>query len=96
MVDHGLSSESPDPLMPLTSRFPLSPGAGSFVPSLALPSGPDTRPFGMRFAVRPVEAGAHDKKPTQEPKTKETERTKDGQESGTEPDTEHYIQMDEE
>jgi hypothetical protein len=45
------------PIMPLTSRFPLSPSGGQLTPSSALPSGPVTRPFGRRYAVRPVECG---------------------------------------
>jgi hypothetical protein len=85
-----------DPLMPLTSRFPLSPGAGQFVPSSEGPTGPDTRPFGLRFGVRPVELGKHSKKPTNKTKTEATEITDDGQVAGTKPDTIHYIEMDEE
>jgi hypothetical protein len=78
--------------MPLTSRFPLSPGAGQFVPSSEGP----TRPFGLRFGVRPVELGKHSKKPTNKTKTEATEITDDGQVVGTKPDTIHYIEMDEE
>lgn len=89
-------SESSDSLMPLTSRFPLSPGAGPFVASSEPPSGPDTRPFGMRFGVRPVEFGEHSKKPTQKAKSKETEIYDDGQVIGVKTDTEYYTEMDEE
>ena len=93
MVSQGVPS---DPWMPLTSRFPLSPGAGRFVPSSEQPSGPDTRPFGLRFGVRPVEYGKHSKKPTNKTKTEATEITDDGQMVGTKPDTVHYVEMDEE
>lgn len=72
----------PDPLVPVTSRFPLSPNGGLMTPSSALPSGPATRPFGMRYAVRPVESGAHSKKPTNKTKTKQTQITDDGQVTG--------------
>jgi len=82
--------------MPLTSRFPLSPGAGRFVPSSQWPSGPDTRPFGLRFGVRPIEYGKHSKKLTNKTKTTATEITDDGQVVGTRPDTVHYVEMDEE
>lgn len=93
MAGHGSPS---DPLMPLTSRFPLSPGAGRFMPSSERPTGPDTRPFGLRFAVRPVELGKHSKKPTNRTRTEPTEITDDGQVVGTKPDTIHYVEMDEE
>ena len=53
-----------DPLVPFTSRFPLSPSGGRIMLSSASPSGPGTRPFGLRYAVRPVECGKHSKKPT--------------------------------
>ena len=97
MTDHGyLSGSSDDPLMPLASRFPLSPGAGPFVASSDLPSGPDTRPYGMRFGVRPVGAGRHSKKPTQQSRSKQTEITDDGQVIGVKTDTEYYTEMDEE
>ncbi|MGH3622316.1 MAG: hypothetical protein ACRDQ5_11065 [Sciscionella sp.] len=86
----------PDPLMPLTSRFPLSPGAGRFVPSSERPSEPGTRPFGMRFGVRPIEYGKHSKQPTNKTRTEATEITDDGQVVGTKPDTIHYVEMDEE
>jgi len=87
----------PDPLMPFTSRFPLSPSGGRVTPSSALPSGPDTRPFGLRYAVRPMECGAHSKKPTKKTRTKPTKITPDGQEQERyEPDTEEYVEMDEE
>jgi len=85
-----------DPLMPLTSRFPLTPGAGRFVPSPERPSGPDTRPFGLRFGVRPIEYGKHSKKPTNKTKTEATKIAVDGQVLGTRPDTVHYVEMDEE
>jgi hypothetical protein len=85
-----------DPLMPVTSRFPLSPSGGLLVPSSALPSGAATRPFGLRYAVRPVECGKHSKRPTQKTRTKPTKIYSDGQESGYELDIEHYVEMDEE
>jgi hypothetical protein len=65
-------------------------------PSSEVPSGPDTRPFGLRYAVRPVECGKHSKKPTNKTRTKPTKMTGDGQGPGYEPDTEHYVEMDEE
>jgi hypothetical protein len=85
-----------DPLMPFTSRFPLSPSGGGLTPSSVLPSGPSTRPFGLRYAVRPVECGKHSKRPTQKTRTKPTKIIKDGEAAGYEPDTEHYVEMDEE
>ena len=69
---------SSDPLMPFTSRFPLSPAQGRIEPSTAGPSGVESRPFGMRYAVRPVEAGKHSMRPTQKSRTKQTAITKDG------------------
>jgi hypothetical protein len=94
MTEH--SPGVPDPLMPFTSRFPLSPSGGLITLSSAVPSGPDTRPFGLRYAVRPVECGKHSKKPTNRTRTKPTKITSDGKEPGYEPDTEHYVEMDEE
>ena len=95
MVVHPVSGGS-DPLMPFTSRFPLSPSEGRLTPSSALPSGPSTRPFGLRYAVRPAECGKHSKRPTQKSRTRPTKITSDGQVTGYEPDTEHYVEMDEE
>jgi hypothetical protein len=85
-----------DPLMPFTSRFPLSPSGGQLTPSAAVPSGPTTRPFGLRYAVRPVECGKHSKRPTQKTRTEETQITDDGKVTGVKPDTVHYVEMDEE
>jgi hypothetical protein len=85
-----------DPLMPFTSRFPLSPSGGQLTPSSAMPSGPATRPFGLRYAVRPVECGKHSKRPTQKTRTEETQITDDGKVTGVKPDTVHYVEMDEE
>lgn len=87
---------TPDPLMPFTSRFPLSPVQGRVEPSTVGPSGVESRPFGMRYAVRPVEAGKHSMRPTQKSRTKQTAITKDGQVTGYEPDIEYYVEMDEE
>ncbi len=86
----------PDPLVPLSSRFPLSPSGGRLMPSSALPSGPATRPFGLRYAVQPVECGKHSKVPTNKTRTEQTQITVDGQVVGTKPDTVHYVEMDEE
>lgn len=86
----------PDPLIPFTNRFPLSPSDGRLIPSSAPPSGPPTRPFGMRYAVRPIECGKHSKRPTNKTRTKPTRITSDGKVTGYEPDTEHYVEMDEE
>lgn len=86
----------PDPLMPFTSRFPLSPRGGRVSVSPVLPSGSLTRPFGLRYAVRPVECGKHSKKPTNKTRTKPTKIVSDGKVEGYEPDTEHYVEMDEE
>lgn len=85
-----------DPLMPLTSRFPLSPQAGRVIPSSAAASGPATRPFGLRFAVRPAASGQHSKRPTQKTRTEETQITDDGKVTGVKPDTIYYVEMDEE
>ncbi len=54
------------------------------------------RPFGLRYAVRPAECGKHSKKPTNKTRTIPTKITPDGQGAGYEPDTEHYVEMDEE
>lgn len=86
----------PDPLMPFTGRFPLSPSGGQVTPSSASPSGSFTRPFGLRYAVRPVECAKHSKQPTQKTRTKPTKIINDGEVEGYEPDTEHYVEMDEE
>lgn len=86
--------ETPDPFAH-TSRFPLSPGSGPFVPNPAPASGPDTRPFGMRFGVRPVEYGKHSKQPTNKTKTEPTAITDDGKVVGHTPDTVSYVEMDE-
>lgn len=75
----------PDPLMPFTTRFPLSSSEGRLTPSSALPSGPFTRPFGLRYAVRPVECGKHSKIPTSKSRTKPTKITSDGEVTGYEP-----------
>lgn len=88
--------ETPDPLMPLTSRFPLSPSGGQVTPSSALPSGPAIRPFGLRYAVRPIEGGKHSKVPTNKTRTEPTQITNDGKVEGVKPDTIHYVEMDEE
>lgn len=85
-----------DPLMPFTSRFSLSPSGGRLTPSSALPSGPATRPFGLRYAVRPVECGKHSKRPTNKTRTEATQITDDGRVTGVKPDTVHYVEMDEE
>lgn len=88
-----------DPLMPLTSRFPLSPSGGQVTPSSALPSGPATRPFGLRYAVRPIEYGKHGKHskvPTNRTRTEPTQIVNDGKAEGVKPDTVHYVEMDEE
>lgn len=53
-------------------------GAGRFMPSSEGPTGPDTRPFGLRFGVRPVELGKHSKQPTNKTRTDQTEITDDG------------------
>lgn len=87
---------TPDPLMPFTSRFPLSPSGGRLTPSSAAPSGAATRPFGLRYAVKPAQYGKHSKKPTNKTRTIPTKITPDGQGAGYEPDTEHYVEMDEE
>lgn len=82
--------------MPVTSRFPLSPSGGRLIPSSAVPSGATTRPFGLRYAVKPAQCGKRSKKPTNKTRTIPTKITPDGQGAGYEPDTEHYVEMDEE
>ena len=96
LLEQRMTQSGPDPLMPLTSRFPLSPSGGRLTPSSVPPSGPATRPFGLRYAVRPVECYKHGKKPTKIPKTTPTKITSDGQGKGYEPDTEYYYELDEE
>ena len=88
--------DASDPLMPFTSRFPLSPSGGRITPCSALPSGQTSRPFGLRFSVVPIDCGKHGKKPTQKTKVEETQLTDDGKVTGVKPDTIHYVEMDEE
>lgn len=87
---------NPDPFMPSTARFPLSPAQGRMIPSPEGPSMGDNRPFGMRFGVKPIQAEKHGKKPTQKSKSKPTAITDDGQITGYKPDIEYYTEMDEE
>jgi hypothetical protein len=82
--------------MPITSRFPLVPRNGVIASTSASPSGPTTRPFGLRYAVRPVQCGKHSKRPTNKTRTEQTQITDDGRVVGTKPDTVHYVEMDEE
>jgi hypothetical protein len=46
--------------------------------------------------VRPVECGKHSKKPTNKTGPKPAKITSDGEVAGYGPDTEHYVEMDEE
>lgn len=86
-----------DPLVPVTSRFPLTSNRGRVLPSSETPTGPDTRPFGMRFAVVPQMSGnGHSKRPTQKSRSKQTAITDDGQVTGYQTDVEYYTEMDEE
>lgn len=87
---------SPDPLMPFGSRFPLSPAQGRLDPGTGGPSTGGVRPFGMDYAVRPVQAGKHSRQPTQKSRTKQTAITNDGKIEGYQSDVEHYVEMDEE
>jgi len=82
-----------DPLAPITSRFPLSPVGGRIPISDAEPS--RARPFGLRFATDlPVrDMGEHEKKETRTTKTRPTRQTSDGQEEGSEPDSETYVEI---
>ncbi len=94
-----MSISGSDPLVPVTSRFPLSSSAGQVWSSSAVPSGPGTRPFGLRFAVQPVagvEMGKHSKRPTNKTRTEQTQITDDGRVVGHKTDTVHYVEMDEE
>jgi hypothetical protein len=50
----------------------------------------------MRYAVRPLECGEHSKKPTKHSRTEQTKIMSDGQVAGYEPDTEEWVEMDEE
>lgn len=87
----------PDPLVPMSSRFPLTSGGGRLMPGTDdAPSGQGQRPFGMSRAVRPVESDRHSKRPTQKSRTKQTAITNDGKVEGYETDVEHYVEMDEE
>jgi len=82
-----------DPLAPISSRFPLSPVGGRIPISDSGPSA--SRPFGLRFAVTPPlrDMGEHEKKETRTTKTRETRSTKDGQNEGSTPDTETYVEI---
>lgn len=77
------ASRFPDPLAPPTSRFPLAPAGGRVTISDSAPSGPTTRPFGLRFAAEPqiVECAKHEKKPTRKTVTDKTIGTRDGKEN---------------
>ncbi len=87
---------SSDPFMSFGSRFPLSPPQGRLEPASDDRPGGRARPFGMRYAVRPVQAGQHSKRPTQKSRSKQTAITDDGQVTGYKPDIEYYVEMDEE
>ena len=90
-------NSTPDPLMPPTARFPLSPAQGRIVPVAEGPSRGGNRPFGMRFGVVPApQELKHGKVPTQKSRTKQTAIYDDGQISGYKSDTEYYTEMDEE
>lgn len=82
-----------DPLAPISSRFPLSPAGGRIPISASGPSA--SRPFGLRFALTPVrrEMAEHEKKETRTTKTRPTNSTKDGQNEGSTPDTETYVEI---
>lgn len=86
---------TPDPLMPLTARFPLSPAQGRIIPNPDAPSRGGNRPFGMRFAVKPIKVGKHEKIPTQKSKSNQTAVYDDGEISGYKTDIEYYTEMDE-
>lgn len=88
-------NQLPDPLMPLTARFPLSPAQGRILPDQNPPSTEGNRPFGMRFGVTPIEMGEHSKVPTQKSKSKQTAVYDDGQISGYVTDIEYYTELDE-
>ena len=87
---------TPDPLVPISSRFPLTCPRGRLGSGADAPSGEGQRPFGMSRAVRPVESDRHSKRPTQKSRTKQTAITNDGKVEGYETDVEHYVEMDEE
>lgn len=82
-----------DPLAPLSSRFPLTPGTGHLPLDPARPTG--ARPFGMRFVTDPLvrDAAKHEKRETRTTKTRATRQTSDGKEEGDKPDTETYVEI---
>jgi hypothetical protein len=62
-----------------------------------LPSGPLTRPFGLRFAesVPAAVEAKHAKKPTRKSRSNATKVSGDGQtDDKYKPDVEHYVEMD--
>lgn len=61
------------------------------------PSGPDSRPYGLRFAhtAPQVMESKHAKKPTRKSRTTRTKQSGDGQTNDSyKDDTEHYVEMD--
>jgi hypothetical protein len=82
-----------DPLVPLSSRFPLSSAGGRIPMSDARPSA--ARPFGLWLVVdaQHHEWGKHEKKETRTKKTKATRTTSDGREEGGKLDAEEYIEI---
>jgi hypothetical protein len=77
----------------IRGRFRLAEPGGLVPVSDEAPSEPSTRPFGLRFAVRPqvTECAKHKRDPTRETKTKPTQYSKD---SKLVRDTESYVQYD--
>ena len=74
-------------------RFPLGEPGGQVPASGEVPSGPGTRPFGLRYLVPPhvVECAKHKKPATRNTKTKPTQYTEDGR---LVRDTESYVEYD--
>jgi hypothetical protein len=77
----------------IRGRLRLAEPGGLVPVSDAAPSGPSSRPFGLRFAVRPqvVEYAKHKRDPTRETKIKPTQYSAD---SKLMRDTESYVQYD--
>lgn len=86
-----------DDFVPYTSRFPLTPAGGRVPSNAEQPSGPLSRPFGLRFAQTAphVIEAKHAKKPTRMTRTNATKLSGDGQTGDKyKPDVEHYVVMD--
>lgn len=54
------SQHAPDPIYPAAAEFPLGRPFGVVTPDAGTPSGPATRPFGLRYASTSTSAATAD------------------------------------